>query len=45
MKTRLAKRPALSAGAEDETRSFIFMLGVSALCHVLMLGMFYVVPS
>lgn len=45
MKRRLANPPALFAGAEDETRSFIFMLGVSALFHFLLLGMFYVVPS
>ncbi len=32
-------------GAEDETRSFIIMLGISALCHFLLLGMFYVMPS
>ena len=45
MKRRLANPPALYAGADDETRSFILMLGISALCHLLLLGMFYVVPS
>ncbi|MDJ0666619.1 MAG: TonB family protein [Desulfobacterales bacterium] len=45
MKRRLANLPTPHSGVEDETRSFIFMLGVSALCHFLLLGMFYVVPS
>jgi colicin import membrane protein len=45
MKTRLANPSALFAGSEDETRSFMVMLGVSALGHLLLLGMFYVVPS
>jgi TonB family protein len=45
MKTRLANPSALFAGAEDETRRFMVMLGVSALGHLLLLGMFYVVPS
>ncbi|MDJ0857323.1 MAG: TonB family protein [Desulfobacterales bacterium] len=45
MQRRLANPPALYSGAEDETRSFLFMLGVSALCHLLLLGMFYLAPS
>lgn len=45
MKTRFANPSARFAGPEDETRSFIVMLGVSALCHLLLLGMIYAVPS
>ncbi len=45
MKTKFPKRATLFAGAEDENRSFIVMLGVSALGHLLLLGMVYAVPS
>lgn len=45
MKKRFANPSARLAGAEDETRNFIVMLGISVLCHLLLLGMFYVVPS
>ena len=44
MKKRFVNPSARLAGAGDETRSFIVMLGISALCHLLLLGMFYVVP-
>jgi TonB family protein len=45
MTTRSTNPSALFAGAEDETRGFVFMLAVSALGHLLLLGMIYVVPA
>lgn len=42
---RTASPTARFAAADNETRSFIVMLGVSALGHLLLLGMFYAVPS
>ncbi len=45
MKRHFAKRPALFAGAEEDTRSFFLMLGISALGHLLLLGVFHMVPS
>ncbi|MBL0715376.1 MAG: TonB family protein [Desulfosarcina sp.] len=45
MKTRFVNQHALLAGSDDDTRSYMIMLGVSVLCHFLLLGMFYVVPS
>ncbi len=45
MKRHFAKRPALFAGAEEDTRSFFLMLGISAVGHLLLLGVFHMVPS
>jgi colicin import membrane protein len=45
MKVRSANSTALFAAADDETRRFIVMLGISALGHLFFLGMLYVVPS
>lgn len=45
MKVRSANSTAPFAAADDETRRFFVMLGISALGHLLLLGMFYVVPS
>lgn len=45
MKTRIAKPSAPLTRADDDTRRFVGMLGVSALGHLLLLGALYVVPS
>jgi colicin import membrane protein len=45
MKMRSANPTSRFAAADDENRRFIIMLGISALGHLLFLGMLYVAPS